>query len=120
MGKRRELRLYLLLTVKVWGTDASGKRFEQHAKTIDLTATGVRLGEVHHSVEPGTILHLQHRDSMARFRVRWIGKDKSAGQIGLELLKGEKFDWGRRIPSIPGDAFTDERIDKHVDFKYLR
>ena len=120
MGRRRELRLHLLLTVRLWGTDIAGRCFEQDVTTLDLTATGVHLGGVCHPVAPGSILHMQYRDSKARFCVRWVGKGKSEGHIGLELLEGEKFDWGRTIPFIPGDAFTRKLIDEDADFGYLK
>ena len=36
----------------------------------------------------------------------------------MELLKGEKFDWGRSIPIIPGDSFV--KRSRMQDFKYLK
>ena len=41
MERRRELRFNIELPVRVWGTDISGKSFEQDAWTIDLSETGV-------------------------------------------------------------------------------
>ena len=101
MERRRELRLRLALQVRVSGTDFNGKSFEQDATTVDLTPRGVRLRGICHPIEPGLILQIQHGDSQARFCVRWVGESQSKDHIGLELLEGEKIDWGRAIPHIP-------------------
>ena len=120
MGRRRELRLHLALAVRVWGRDISGRPFEQDATTVDLTRTGVRLQGIRYLIEPGSVVQMQHRDSKARFRVRWAGKPQSKDHIGMELLKGEKFDWGRSIPIIPGDSFVNKLEEDDQDFKYLK
>jgi hypothetical protein len=121
MGTRRELRLQLALPVRVWGTDIDGKSFAQDATTVDLTTTGVQLEGVLQRIQRGSIVFIQHRGSKAAFYVRWIGRmgAESQGHVGLKLLEGEKFNWGRTIPCIPGDAFVKEEIEEYLEFKVL-
>jgi hypothetical protein len=120
MGRRQELRLRLELTVRLWGADVNGQPFEQYATTVDVTRTGARLKGILHPIQCDSIVEMQHRDSKAKFRVRWIGKPKAKDQIGLELIKREKFDWGRSIPIIPGDSFVIKPDDEEHDIKYLK
>lgn len=93
--------MQLALEVRVRGTDLGGESFEQDATTVDLTPSGVRLRGISHPIEPGSVLQIQRGDSEAKFCVRWVGKLKLNDHIGLELLEGEKIDWGRTIPHIP-------------------
>jgi len=107
MGMRRELRVTLDLPVRIWGMDPTGKVFDQEAKTIDVTTTGVRLAGVTHPLNRGSVVGVQHRGSKARFRVTWVGQQGTMeeGQIGLQLIESGKFIWGRVIPRIFGDNF---------------
>ena len=109
MGTRREMRLYLCLPVRICGVDAQGKPFEQDATTLDLTATGVRLEGITHTLKPGGVVSIQCRGSKANFKVRWAGMPDTAlhGQVGLKLIGQEMMNWGRTIPCIPGDAFVE-------------
>lgn len=102
MGKRLELRFGLALPVRIWGLDADGQVFEEEAITIDVTTTGARLRGVTRSLHRGGIIGIRHRNSSARYRVTWVRKEEnSAGyEIGVQLLEGGKFIWGRVLPRV--------------------
>jgi len=122
MEMRRELRLYLALTVRVSEVDIHGQSFEQDATTIDVTGTGARLKGITHTLQTGCSVLLQHRGSRGIFSVKWVGKldTKSPGQIGLKFTDKGRFNWGRAIPQIPGDAFPDQETCQENDIKYFR
>jgi hypothetical protein len=94
--KRRQDRTKAVLPVRVRGKDSSGKAFDDLAHTLDVTATGVRLGSVRHELqrlEQVTILYRQRR---MEFRVVWTKKMKGSDeyQVGLEALTSERDAWG--------------------------
>jgi diguanylate cyclase (GGDEF)-like protein len=104
-GTRREQRLCVALPVQIWGMDLDGALFEQDAATIDITTTGARLTGITHSLQRGCVIGVKHQTSKARYRVVWVGEASSATprEIGIQLIDGGKFIWGRAIPRIFGD-----------------
>ncbi|HUO60162.1 MAG TPA: hypothetical protein VMU24_05800 [Candidatus Acidoferrales bacterium] len=108
MGKRQELRFDMALSVRIWGLDEDGKVFEEEATTIDVTTTGARLRGVTRSLHRGSVIGIRHRNSSARYRVTWVGEaENGEREIGVQLLEGGKFIWGRVLPRI--------FIDRHHD-----
>ena len=118
---RRELRLYLALKVRLWGLDANGRGFEQDATTVDITGCGARLAGITCSLRSGCRIWLQHRGCKGNFWVRWVGKPGTGlqGQIGLQFAQNGRFNWGRTIPQIPGDAFQLHGARQENDSTYL-
>ncbi len=122
MGMRRELRLYLALNVHVSGMDIYGQPFAQEATTIDVTGVGARIKGITRALQRGCVIWLHCRGNKGRFGVRWIGKPGTAshGHVGLQFLDQGKFNWGRTIPKIPGDAFPSHETDRKSGSTYLR
>jgi hypothetical protein len=94
--KRRQVRTRAVLPVRLRGKDSSGKVFDDLAHTLDVTATGVRLGSVRHELhllEQVTVLYRQRR---MEFRVVWTKKMRGSDeyQVGLEALTSERDAWG--------------------------
>lgn len=94
-NKRRGTRTKAVLPVRVKGKDSSGKVFEELAHTLDLTATGLRLGSVRRELsleDEVTVLFSQRR---MQFRVVWTKKMKGTSefQVGLQALTQEKEAW---------------------------
>ncbi|HEX8926792.1 MAG TPA: hypothetical protein VF786_13425 [Terriglobales bacterium] len=102
MGKRLEVRFDMALPVRIWGLDADGKVFEEEATTIDVTTTGARLRGVTRSLHRGCVIGIRHKNSSARYRVTWVGPSENGveHEIGVQLLEGGKFIWGRVLPRI--------------------
>jgi hypothetical protein len=102
MGKRLEVRFDLALPVRIWGLDADGQVFEEEAITIDVTTTGARLRGVTRSLHRGCVIGIRHRNSSARYRVTWVRKEANGTgyEIGVQLLEGGKFIWGRVLPRV--------------------
>ena len=87
-NKRRGNRQKGVLPVRVKGTDISGKAFEELAHTLDVTATGARLGAIRRQLRPldeVTVIYRQHK---MQYRVMWTRalKGTSEFQVGLKAV----------------------------------
>jgi hypothetical protein len=95
MDRRRNRRVAAFLTVRIWGVDAKSMPFTQHAQVRNISDRGAVLQGMMRPVKPGAILHIQHDEDQAQFRVVWVGKQgtRRQGEIGLESLSLEPFAW---------------------------
>jgi hypothetical protein len=95
MDRRRNRRVATFLTVRVWGVDARSLPFSQHAQVRNISDRGAVLHGLIRPVDAGAVLHIQHEDDQAQFRVVWAGKPgtRRQGEIGVESLSAESFAW---------------------------
>lgn len=95
-NKRNRSRTKAVLPVKVRGTDVSGNIFEELAHTLDITATGARLGAVRRELNLLEEVTIQFRQRRMTFRVVWIKKLKGTSefQVGLQALTQDREGWG--------------------------
>jgi len=65
------------------------------AHTVDITATGARLGGLRAGLQPGMMVELQRGSRRAKFQVKWIQQvGANETHIGVQSLEPlEKF-WG--------------------------
>src|SRR5437764_13762498 len=89
MAKRREPRVTMRLSVRLWGLDREGKVFSQNVKTLNIATSGARLCGVTAELERGFIVGLQCGNMRARFMVVWVGEKGSSqeGQVGLAVAR---------------------------------
>jgi len=106
MVKRREYRLNVPLSVRLWGLDRQGKVFSQHVKTLNIATSGARLYGVTAELEPGFIVGVQCGNMRARFMVVWIGEKGSPneGQVGLRAAKNGI--WSVALPRAGEEDFA--------------
>jgi hypothetical protein len=85
-----------VLPVRVRGKDASGALFEELAHTLDLTATGARLGAIHHEVRTLDTVVVLFRQRRVEFSVVWTRRldERGEHQVGLEMVAQESDPWG--------------------------
>src|SRR5437588_8183218 len=98
MAKRRERRLAMPISVRLWGLDRNGKVFSQNVKTLNIATNGARVFGVTAALERGYIVGLQCGNMRARFMVVWVG-DKGGpreGQIGWRAA--ENGIWSVALP----------------------
>jgi len=109
MGMRKEMRLQLALPVRVSGKNADGESFEQDCTTVDVTVNGLRVKGLTQTLRCGAVISVGYGRKSARVRVMWTGKTGSEkqGHVGLQVVGEWKSLWGRAIPHIPGDRFTE-------------
>jgi hypothetical protein len=94
--KRRGNRTKAVLPVRIKGTDSAGKSFEELAHTLDVTASGVRLGAVRRELNVLDEVTIFYRQRKMQFSVVWIKKLKGTSefQAGLQSLSQEREPWG--------------------------
>jgi len=100
MGRRGKQRVKMVLPVKVWGRDVTGKPFFQLAHTLDINRGGAKVGGLLSLINFDDTVDLQHRHKKARFRVTWVGRPGTpkANQIGVQYLEPDKDIWGLELP----------------------
>ena len=98
-NKRRGSRTKAVLPVRIKGKDSTGKPFEELAHTLDVTATGVRLGSVRRELSVKDEITILFRQRRMQFRVVWTKKMKGTSefQVGLQALTQEKEAWGLNL-----------------------
>jgi hypothetical protein len=108
MGLRRQPRLKCVLPVRVVGTDANGKHFEQLACTLDISGSGARISGMTAPVDPGAVVTVYYKHRRAPFRVTWVGRSgsRSEHQIGVVTAAPDAHFW-IEIPA--------EDLQKYVD-----
>jgi hypothetical protein len=95
-NKRRGSRTKAVLPVKMKGTDVSGDAFEELVHTLDVTATGVRLGSVRRELNLSDEVTVLFRQRKMTFRVVWVKKLKGTSefQVGLQAIAQDREAWG--------------------------
>lgn len=93
---RRGERKKAVLPVRIKGTDSAGKSFEELAHTLDVTATGVRLGSVRRELNLQDEVTIFYRQRKLQYRVVWTKKMKGTSefQVGLQAVTQDREAWG--------------------------
>jgi len=106
MAKRREHRISVPLSVRLWGLDRQGRVFSQNAKTLNIATSGARLYGVTAELEPGFLVGLQCGNMRARFMVVWIGEKDGPreGQVGLRAVSNGI--WSVAMPTAAEEDFS--------------
>ena len=94
--ERRGERKKAVLPVRIKGIDGAGKPFEELAHTLDVTATGVRLGAVRRELNLDEEITLFYRQRKIQYRVVWTKKMKGSSefQVGLKAVTQDREAWG--------------------------
>lgn len=95
-NKRRVNRTKAVLPVRIKGKDSAGRSFEELAHTLDVNASGIRLGSIRREVLEHEEVTIFFRQRRMQFRVVWVKKMKGSSefQVGLQALTQEKEAWG--------------------------
>src|SRR5690349_9285276 len=95
MGQRKKPRTKMVAPVRLWGTDSAGNPFNVLAHTLNVSATGARIGGVKVGLAVGEAVTLQYKQQRALFKVVWIGRpgDRTEQQIGIQLLEQDRQIW---------------------------
>ena len=106
MPIRREPRVTVPISVRLWGLDRDGKVFSQNVKTLNIATSGARLYGVTAKLERGFIVGLQCGNMRARFMVMWVGEPGSSreGQVGLRAA--ENGIWSVALPRASDDDYS--------------
>lgn len=104
-NQRRGSRTKAVLPVRVKGKDSSGKPFEELVHTLDVTASGVRLGSVRRELNVLDEITIFYRQRKMQYRVVWTKKlqGTSEFQVGLRALTQDKEAWGMGFAEFDGE-----------------
>ena len=105
VNQRRGSRTKAVLPVRVKGKDSSGKPFEELVHTLDVTASGVRLGSVRSELNAMDEITIFYRQRKMQYRVVWTKKlqGTSEFQVGLRALTQDKEAWGMGFAEFDGE-----------------
>lgn len=95
-NQRRGSRTKAVFPVRVKGKDSTGAAFEDLAHTLDVTASGVRLGAIRHELNEQDEVTLFYRQRKMQYRVVWTKKLKGTSefQVGLTAVSQDREAWG--------------------------
>lgn len=95
-NKRRLSRTKAVLPVRIKGKDSAGKPFEELAHTLDVNASGIRLGSIRRELSEHEEVTIFFRQRRMQFRVVWVKKmnGSSEFQVGLQAVTQEREAWG--------------------------
>ncbi len=94
MDRRREPRLRVEYTVRIWGIDRMARPFAEVVRVKNVSVSGAELLGVHAKICAGGLLDVQHGSQRAQFRIVWAG----SGEAGIEALPFEPCIWDVALP----------------------
>lgn len=116
MGKRREHRKQIKVSVRIFGTDSSGDIFSEKVFTENVSQHGVELSGVQAQPKVDEIVGVTYGKTKGHFRVKWVGQRGSpqAGRMGLLNLSPEKSLWDFPLPPPSFDASVRDVRDRRA------
>ena len=98
--QRRSSRTKAVLPVRIKGKDSAGKPFDELVHTLDVTASGARLGSVRRELNVDEEITIFYRQRKLQFRVAWTKKMKGTSefQVGLKAVTQDREAWGLALP----------------------
>lgn len=99
-SQRRGTRTKAVLPVRIKGKDSAGKAFDELVHTLDVNASGARLGSVRRELNLQDEVTVFYRQRKIQFRVVWTKKMKGTSefQVGLQAVGQDREAWGLAIP----------------------
>jgi len=90
LERRKTRRKKMILPVKVSMFGST-----QFAHTLDITASGARLGSLRSELKTGEIIVLHRGAKKAKFRISWVQQvNPKEIQAGIEALEPRENFWG--------------------------
>jgi hypothetical protein len=105
MVSRREPRKDIRVPVRIFGTDAAGKTFNENVFTVNVSRAGAMVIEVRTQLKVGEVIGIVYGKSKSRYEVRWIGTPATPQQnlAGLQSVKSEEIIWDFPLPATTED-----------------
>jgi hypothetical protein len=95
-----EPRITVDLPVRVWGMNADGRPFSQHARAQNISSEGALLSGVESELKVGDVIGVQCDERKARCTVVWAvntGLIKK-NEVGIQLLNDQECPWKAYLP----------------------
>jgi hypothetical protein len=105
MVSRREPRKDVRVPVRIFGTDAAGKTFNENVFTVNVSRGGAMVIEVKTQLKVGEVIGIVYGKSKSRYEVRWVGTPATPQQnlAGLQSAKSEEIIWDFPLPATTED-----------------
>lgn len=97
MDRRKERRVDLELSVRIWGVDRMARPFAEVVRLRNVSDHGAVLVGVRSKVQAGDVLDVLQGTSHAQFRIVWLSAD---GEAGIEAFSFEAPILGVGLPSV--------------------
>jgi hypothetical protein len=94
-GHQSEPRLTVDLPVRIWGMNAEGRPFSQHARAQNISSEGALLSGIESELKVGDMIGVQCEDRKTRCTVVWVvntGPSKK-NQVGIKLVAEQECPW---------------------------
>jgi len=121
MGRRRQPRKEVQASVRIFGTDSSGRVFSAKATTVNISQHGIELSGVESQLNLDEIIGLTYGENRVHFRVKWVGQPGTAkaGHVGLLNISPEKPLWDFPLPPPMPDNYQPQFVQerKHTRFQ---
>jgi hypothetical protein len=115
-GRRRSTaRLPISTPIVIKGTDAAGRSFIEHSRTLLINKAGLKTVSKQ-ALSPGIRIQIAvpSRQRVSWATIAWLGEKKTDGQeVGIALEQTDDF-WGLEFPpatSMPGDHQPEQGPD---------
>lgn len=105
MVSRREPRKEVRVPVRIFGTDAAGRAFNENVFTVNVSRGGAMVIEVKTQLKVGEVIGVVYGASKSRYEVRWVGAPSTSQQnlAGLQNAKSEQIIWDFPLPATTED-----------------
>ena len=97
MDRRKQPRVNMEFSVRVWGVDRMARPFAELARARNVSAKGAELVGMRSKLRPGALLDVQHGAMRAQFRIVWT---TITGEAGIQALAFEPPIWGIGFPQV--------------------
>src|SRR4030095_17209116 len=96
MVSRREPRKDIRVPVRIFGTDVSGKPFNENVFTVNVSRGGAMVIEVRTQLKVGETIGIVYGQTKGRYQVRWVGSPDgpSANLAGVGSIQTDDVIWG--------------------------
>jgi hypothetical protein len=95
-----EPRLTIDLPVRVWGMNAEGCLFSQHARAQNVSSEGALISGLESELKVGDVIGVQCEEKKARCSVIWAMNTGfiKKNQVGVKLLEDQECPWKSYLP----------------------
>ena len=102
----REERVPVDLDIRAWGMAGDGRAFSQHARALNISASGALLCEIEHDLKIGDTIGVQVGQKKTRCKVVWARNTSSIQkiQVGVQLQSKLECPWIAFLPKTNRDV----------------
>jgi len=97
MDRRKERRMNLEFSVRIWGVDRTSQPFAELVRVRNVSNGGAVLLGVRSKVQTGDVLDVQLGASQAQYRIVWMSV---SGEAGIQALPFEPPILGIGLPKV--------------------